>query len=197
MPLPTTSDNADTPSGDAQLMILVAMGDRAAFERLYHRFSRPLFTLAQSVLRSTAAAEDVRQEVFQEIWKRAAEYRVSLGSPFSWIMTITRHKAIDRLRLEMRRIRHVENLSLEFSRTQAPPQLSAERCVIAQETGTVVRGAVGSLPSDEREAIELAYFEGLSGTEMAQRLHLPLGTVKARVRRGLRHLQRPLTILRG
>lgn len=182
-----------TPSEDMHLMRLVADGDRAAFDRLYARFSRPLLNLARSILRSTTAAEDIRQNVFQEIWKRAGEYRASLGTPFSWIMTIARHKAIDRLRFEVRQVRQNAEYEAEFEETQARAQRGTDWCVLANEAGTAVRGAVHLLSSCERQAIELAYFEGLSSGEMSRRLQIPVGTIKGRVRRGLLHLRRSLT----
>jgi len=181
-----------SPSEDVRLMVLVAGQDNAAFAQLYARFSGPLLNLARSILRSPPAAEDVCQEVFQEIWKRAGEYRASLGTPFSWIMTIARHKAIDRLRFEVRQLRQNADYEAEFNRDELAEERGADRRAMANEAAAAVRGAIEALSAYEREAITLVYFEGLSSGEMSRRLQLPLGTVKGRVRRGLRHLHRVL-----
>jgi RNA polymerase sigma-70 factor (ECF subfamily) len=174
----------------------VASRDANAFRRVYARFSGPLLALAMSIVRSRAAAEDIQQEVFHEIWKRAHEYRASLGSPFSWIMTIARHKAIDRLRQEMRRVRHIADFEALDGPTLSLPA-GGEDALMADELAAEIRAAVSGLMASEREAIELAYYEGLTCAGIAARLNLPLGTVKARVRRGLQHLQRPLRGVRA
>jgi RNA polymerase sigma-70 factor (ECF subfamily) len=177
-------------------MVSIASGDPIAFARFYTRFSVPLLNLARNIVRSPAAAEDVRQEAFQEIWNRAAEYRASLGSPFSWIMTIARHKAIDRLRAEVRRLRQIAEYDAEISPLVASEERGADFRALAEEAGDAVRGALSQLSALEREAVECAYFEGLSSGEMSQRLHIPVGTIKSRLRRALRHLQRPLADFR-
>jgi RNA polymerase sigma-70 factor (ECF subfamily) len=179
-------------SDEAQLMARIARGSAADFDRLYIRFSGPLLRLACDILRCRAAAEDVRQEVFHEIWKRAGEYRASLGTPFSWIMTVTRHKAIDRLRSEVRQLRHVAEYEAELDPGERSEESAADRRVMAAEAGTAVRGALEALTPAEREAVELSYFEGLSAHEISRRLQLPLGTVRGRVRRALRRLRRRL-----
>ena len=184
------------PSEDVHLMLLVARGDAAAFARLHARFAPPLLNLAQSILRSPAAADDVRQDVFEEIWRRAGEYRASLGTPFSWVMTIARHKAIDRLRAEVRHLRRTLEYERELTGTGVPCERGASQYVCAAETGHAVHGAVDLLSERERQAIELLYFDGLSCTEIARKLNLPLSTIKARVRRALRHLRRPLAAWR-
>ncbi|HUR60234.1 MAG TPA: sigma-70 family RNA polymerase sigma factor [Opitutaceae bacterium] len=193
-------DDADLMSAiacdDVRLMDQVASRDADAFGRVYARFSGPLLALAISILRSRPAAEDIQQEVFHEIWKRAHEYRASLGSAFSWIMTITRHKAIDRLRQEMRRVRHIADFEALDGPTLSVPA-GGEDALMADELAAEIRAAVSGLMAGEREAIELAYYEGLTCAGIAARLNLPLGTVKARVRRGLQRLQRPLRGVRA
>jgi RNA polymerase sigma-70 factor (ECF subfamily) len=176
-------------SDDVQLMISIASGNAAAFERLYARLAVPLVNLVRSIVRCPRAAEDIRQEVFREIWHRAGEYRASLGSPFSWIMTIARNRAIDRLRSDLRQLRHTADYEAEFDRAESLRDLGADSCAMAAEASAAVRGAVERLQPPEREAVELAYFEGLSTGEIAQRLHAPLATVRGRVRRALRHLE--------
>jgi RNA polymerase sigma-70 factor, ECF subfamily len=183
------------PSDDIRLMVLVAGRDGEALALICARFSRPLFSLAMSIVRSHAAAEDIQQDVFNEIWKRAPEYRASLGTPFSWIMTMTRHKAIDRLRLEIRRARQIVELeALDYSAEPVPR--ADDKAILERERRVEVRAAVDGLAILERQAVELAYYDGLTCAEIAGRLYLPLGTVKARVRRGLRHLQHPLRLAR-
>ena len=177
-------------SDDVRLMSLVADRDPVAFAALHERFARPLFSHVFSIVRSHAAAQDVQQDVFEEIWERAGEFRASLGSPFSWIMTIARHKAIDRLRLEMRRLRQ----NTDFAALDSDPvtEIGGYETVNGAENAIRVRAAVAGLSVREREAIELSYYEGLTSVQIAGQLHEPLGTVKARVRRGLIHLRRRL-----
>lgn len=178
-------------------MVAAARGDTVAFARLHARFAVPLLNLARSIVRSSFAAEDVRQEVFEEVWKRAGEYRASLGTPFSWIMTMARHKAIDRLRWEVRQIRHIGDYEAEFSLRVAAEEHGADCRAMADEKSDAVRGALGRLSAVEREVIELAFYEGLSSGEMSRRLHVPVGTIKGRLNRALRRLQRPLAAYRA
>lgn len=177
-------------------MLSVAGGDAAAFARLHARFALPLLNLARSIVRSVPTAEDIQQEVFREVWHRAGEYRASLGTPFSWIMTIARHKAIDRLRVEVRQIRQNADYEAETGPLAPTEERGGDWRAMAVEAGEAVRRALSQLSVLEREAVELAYFEGLSSGEMSRRLRIPLGTAKGRLRRALRHLQRPLAGLR-
>jgi RNA polymerase sigma-70 factor (ECF subfamily) len=180
---------------DATLLHHVARRDEAAFAALYDRFSRPVFSLIVRVLRSRAEAEEVLQEAFWQIWERAPDYREDLGSAFCWVVTIARRKAIDRLRANSRQLQRIEEA--QGLRTDddfvAPAGLES---LATDERGTAVRQALAKLNAEERRAIALAFFDGLTHEEIAAALRAPVGTVKARIRRGLLKLKPTLARLR-
>ncbi|MDP3071251.1 MAG: sigma-70 family RNA polymerase sigma factor [Opitutaceae bacterium] len=181
------------PAEDVDLLLRVGQCDTIAFERLYDRFSSPMFSLVLRMVGSRAQAEDILQEVFLLIWIRARDYRQQLGSPFAWIATIMRHKAIDWLRAQGPRFRY-----LDTAPDQPAPHfasLTGEDRLIATERNREVRSAIAALGVGEHRAIELAFFDGLTHAEIAAALHLPVGTVKARIRRGLLKLRLQLTPL--
>lgn len=182
---------------DATLLRAVAERDEAAFGELYDRLSRPVFSLVVRVLRSRAEAEEVMQEAFWQVWERAPDFREELGSPFSWIVTIARRKAIDRLRANARHLRRIEEAQgLRDSDEDfvAPAALEA---LASDERGDAVRAALGKLNLEERRAIALAFFDGLTHEEIATALRTPVGTIKARIRRGLLKLKPALARLHG
>src|SRR5205085_454187 len=148
------------------LLLAVAQRDEAAFAALYDRMSRPVFSLIVRVVRSRAEAEEVLQESFWQVWERAASYRPELGTPFCWIVTIARRKAIDRLRANSRHLQRIEEA--QGSRVDddfaSPAGLEA---LTVDERGTAVRTALGKLGPDERRAIALAFFDGLTHAEIA------------------------------
>lgn len=165
----------------------VGRGDQACFEQLYDRFSGVLFTTAYRVLNDQEAAEDVLQDVFVQIWDKAPTYDPARGKPLSWAVTLTRNKAIDRLRSAQRRYRLQEELQEEgFGREE--PVLSLDE-VDSAEKSQIVRNAVMRLTKEQRQAIELAFFSGLTQSQIAEELNQPLGTVKARIRRGMMRLK--------
>lgn len=180
---------------DAILLQAVARRDEAAFAELYDRMSRPVFSLIVRVLRSRAEAEEVLQEAFWQIWERAPDYRVELGSAFCWIVTIARRKAIDRLRANARHLQRIEeaqNLRNDDD-VVAPAGLES---LAADERGTAVRTALAKLSPEERRAIALAFFDGLTHDEIAGVLRAPVGTIKARIRRGMLKLKPALAQVR-
>jgi RNA polymerase sigma-70 factor, ECF subfamily len=172
-------------------MARVAQRDKAAFGQLYDQYSGILFSIAVRVLRDEKDAEDVIQEVFVQIWNKAASYDATAGKPLNWFITITRHRSIDRLRALQRRFEYIHELteSLEAEATDAGTWSSE---VEAGERSIVVRGALQNLPAEQREAIEFAFFGGLTHEQIAARLHQPLGTIKARIRRGMLKLRESL-----
>ncbi len=180
---------------DATLLQAVARRDEAAFAELYDRLSRPVFSLIVRVLRSRAEAEEVLQEAFWQVWERARDYRVELGSPFCWVVTIARRKAIDRLRANARHLRRIEEA--QGLRTEEDSTAPAGLDVLAaDERGTAVRAALAKINLEERRAIALAFFDGLTHDEIARALDQPVGTIKARIRRGLLKLKPVLARLR-
>ena len=178
-------------SMEAGLLANVAKGDTEAFGQLYDRFAHVLFSLAVRILRDTAAAEDVVQEVFLQIWEKASAYDPQLGRPLTWAVTLARNRAIDRLRASQCRQRLLDATAEEQAATKVvgdPP----ENWVLREETARMVRGALAKLAPEQRQAIELAFFGGMSQTEIAAAMHTPLGTIKARIRRGMLELRESL-----
>ena len=170
---------------DAELLARVASGDRDAFAALYDRFSKPLFSFALRIVGNPADAEDVLQEVFVQLWEKAGQFDPSQGKPFTWSVTMTRNKAIDRLRSSQRRNRLVEEATLADPASDVVETGKA----IGTDEATRIRTAVNTLPADQRQAIEMAFFGGLTHHQIAEKIREPLGTIKARIRRGMLKLR--------
>ena len=177
---------------EADLLRRVAASDESAFGQLYDRLAPILFQLAFRILQDAALSEDVVQDAFLQIWDKAGQYDSQLGKPLSWAATLTRHKAIDRLRAGERRRRFTEEAGQDQQALQED-SIAPDGPTHAQETAQTVRSAMGGLPAEQRLAIELAFFDGLTQSQIAERLQLPLGTVKARIRRGMLQLRDALT----
>lgn len=172
-----------------ELLSRIGQKDRASFEQLYERFSGVLFSTALRVLNDQTAAEDVLQEVFVQIWEKAPLYDSARGKPLTWAVTLTRNKAIDRLRALQRRHRLRDEVEREHSIQEQAPDKSSADAVELDEKNRIVRDAVLQLSPAQRHAIELAFFSGLTQLEIAEKLDEPLGTVKARIRRGMMRLR--------
>ena len=183
------SDPAQQLEAEIALLRRVAQGERRAFEELYDRFSGVLFSTAYRVLNNREAAEDVLQDVFIQIWEKASLYDPTRGKPMTWAVTLTRNKAIDRLRSTQRRNRLQDDVEREAETFEQFDDRSSFDAVASGETSKLVREAIRKLSKDQREAIELAFFSSLTQTEIAERLGEPLGTVKARIRRGMMKLR--------
>jgi RNA polymerase sigma-70 factor (ECF subfamily) len=181
------------PSDEPTALIArIAQGDREAFGRFYDVFAGTAFALIRRVLKEPAASEEVLQDVFLEIWREAAQYDPRRGSPAAWIITKARTRAIDKLRSMRRRDRtFVAPVDEAVARQNDP---AAQDPGVAAEERDVVRSALAQLSSSQRRVIELAFFEGLTQTEIAARLGEPLGTVKTRARSGLERLR---SVLKG
>ena len=178
---------------EIELLRRIGEGNRDAFSQLYDRFNGVLFATAYRVLNNQQAAEDVLQDVFVQIWEKAALYDPTRGKPLTWAITLTRNKAIDRLRSVQRRNRLGDELEREAETFEQFDDKSSVDVVESAEKGKLVRQAIGKLSKEQREAIELAFFSGLTQTEIAERLGEPLGTVKARIRRGMMKLKDLIT----
>ena len=188
------SDTAEQLDAEIELLRRVAQGDRRGFEELYDRFSGVLFSTAYRVLNNQEAVEDVVQDVFVQIWEKAPLYDPARGKPMTWAITLTRNKAIDRLRATVRRNRLSEDMQRESQTQNQFDDRSSFDAASTGDTNKLVHEAMQKLSKDQREAIELAFFSSLTQPEIAERLNEPLGTVKARIRRGmmrLRDLLRP------
>jgi RNA polymerase sigma-70 factor (ECF subfamily) len=177
---------ADLPDNPIVLLQQMAGGDREAFRRLYDRYASLVFTFALRLLSSRSDAEDLLQEVFLQVWRQAQSYSPERGSPEAWLITMTRSRAIDKLRAHRRR--EMSPLaSDEPSRVEGGTPM--ESPTQASEAKLMVQGVLVKLPEMQRIVLELAYFDGLTQSEIAARLGEPLGTVKTRMRAGLERLR--------
>jgi len=190
---------------DAGLLARVSGGDEAAFARLYDRHADALFGTAVRLLGDREAAADVTQEVFLAVWQRAGQFDPGAGSPFGWLAGIARNRAIDRLRSEARRPRAIRVWQdaggpadaddlLEWASRRGPgaSQPDADDPVEVANRGwlrALVRTTLAEMPHDERTVVVMAYDQALSQSEIADRLGLPIGTVKSRTRRALARLR--------
>lgn len=175
---------------DTDLMIRIADGDADSFAELHKTLAGPVFSTAYRVLNNAIEAEEVAQDVFVQIWDKATTYEPKKGKPITWATTMARNRAIDRIRANRRRFRLRDDFKVEMDAT-APVRRAADASETARKTddARVVRNAVANLTKDQREAIQLVYFDGLTQKEAAARLDQPLGTVKARIRRGIHRLR--------
>ncbi len=183
----TTLDSS--PLQDTELFRRAAIGDHSSLNELYRRYSGVLLATAFRVLNNARDAEEVVQEAFVQIWEKASVYDVRRGKPLTWAMTLTRNKAIDRLRRLQRRRRLHDEIEEEAKIWDRMTEIDSSDEASAHETQAMVRSAVIQLSDDQRKAIELAFFGGLTQQEIAQQLRQPLGTVKARIRRGMMKLR--------
>lgn len=175
---------------DTTLVTRVADGDARAFEALYDRYRAPAFGLALRLTGRAGIAEEVTQDAFLNLWRRASRYDPSRGSLGTWLLTFVRHRAIDALRSGARRERNVD-LGSVAEHLEAPQRTDDQ--VARHEDSCTARRLMGELPSAQREVIELAYFGGLTQGEIAAEVGVPLGTVKGRSRLALEKLRRSVT----
>jgi RNA polymerase sigma-70 factor (ECF subfamily) len=174
----------------ADLIRGVADGDQQALAALYDATSRTIYGLLLRILADASAAEEVLLDVYTQVWHQAASYTRERGTPFAWLTTIARSRAIDRLRRGRQERQRTE--PLDTAAQFAVVGASAEDDAQASEMRAVVRGALDSLAPEQREVIELAYYGGMSHSEIAAARNLPLGTVKTRTRLGMIRLREML-----
>jgi RNA polymerase sigma-70 factor, ECF subfamily len=174
------SSGSDMNAAPRDLVRRLAAQDQSALAEFYDRFASLVNALALRILRDSSDAEDVVQEVFLQAWRQADRFDASRGSPEAWLCTIARTRAIDRLRRRAARREEPEE--------SAPPPSGAPR----NEEALAVRKAIDGLSDDQRRALELAYYEGLTQTEIATRLGEPLGTIKTRIRTAMIRLREAL-----
>ena len=171
------------PLSDEALLALISTpeGDLALAE-LYDRYGRVAYGLAFRVLRDSALAEDAVQEAFLTVWRSAGTFAADRGKPRTWILTLVHRRAVDLVRREQRR------RGPELDEEQEAAGSTAEEEAILRHRRRAVQGALRQLPADQREALELAYYGGLTQSELAEQLRVPLGTIKSRMFAGLRRL---------
>ena len=180
--LPEPAEGYEVPDDapDGELLVRVAERDRVAFEAIYHRYVRSVYGLALRRLRDRQRAEDAVQETFTAVWRSAASYKPERGPAAPWLYAIARNAIVDRLRARTDPVSEAPDLpSLEPG-----PADRAEASFVSWR----VHRALEELPDKEREVLELAYWSGLSQSEVAEYLHIPLGTVKTRTRSALARL---------
>jgi RNA polymerase sigma-70 factor (ECF subfamily) len=194
MAVPARLESFAQPDGplDSELMERISKGDTLAFAEFYDRYSALLFSIAAKVVGDLQEAEEVLQDAARLVWERAPLYNPALGRPLSWAVVITRNKAIDRLRTLQRESDAIAKITaqaaaefLAHGRKPSGESIRSEKCDILRYTLT-------SLPAEQRTAIELAFFTGLSQSQIAAQLGQPLGTIKARIRRGMLSMRNAL-----
>jgi RNA polymerase sigma-70 factor, ECF subfamily len=182
----------DTGSGDArarenaELIRRMAGGDGDALAELYDRLSRPLYSTARHILNDASEAQDVVHDVFLALWQSAGSFDAGRGAVFSWAVTLTRNRSIDRLRTRTNRARLLGgSIPDDLGYGSEAGFLGTHDWAELGERADAVRSAVDALPPEQKCALELAFFSGLTQREIAEKLNEPIGTIKARIRRGL------------
>jgi len=170
---------------DVLLLKAIATRDEAALAQLYDRYDRILFGLLMRILNNREEAEDVLQETFLQVWRKAADFDENRGRPFTWLVTLARSRGIDRLRTLASRERVAEAGAREVSEEVSDAATDA----LKSEQRGLVSDALAKLPDEQKRPIMLAYFDGLTQSEIATRLGAPLGTVKTRMRTGMIRLR--------
>jgi RNA polymerase sigma-70 factor (ECF subfamily) len=174
----------------ARLIALTAQGDQTALATFYDRTSPQVFGLIYKILNNREAAEEVTLDVYTQVWRQAHTYDRTRGAPGAWLMTLARTRAIDRFRAGA--TEHWRLESLEAAELFASEEATPEQDVEGQERRRYVQQALAVLTTEQRQAVALAYFYGLSQSEIAEKLQVPLGTVKTRIRLGMIKLREAL-----
>jgi RNA polymerase sigma-70 factor, ECF subfamily len=175
---------------DEELMQLVRQGDPRAFELVYDRHGGAAFSLAYRMVGDRAAAEDITQEAFLSMWRSRVRYQPERGSVRTWVLGIVHHRAIDGLRRNLVHQRRRASAEGIEERHEAAERTEVEAA--RREEARSVRAAMDTLPEQQLQVIELAYFGGFTHTQIAEMLEMPVGTVKGRMRLGLEKLRRQL-----
>ena len=177
---------------DQELLGRIADGEKDALEAIYERYSSAVFSLARYMLRSEAVAEEATQDVFLNVWLKAASYNASRGQPKTWIMSVAHHKIIDLIRSRRRAAAAADPNEYETLDLLPSGNIGTAEAVERNLDAERVRLALDKLPAAQQEVITLAYYGGFSQSEIAARLGQPLGTVKTRARLALRKLREEL-----
>ena len=184
-------DRQRAEESQAELLRRIAAQDQQALADFYDQMAGVLFSTAVRILGDAHEAEEVIQDVFVQIWYKAATFDVALGAPFHWTLSITRNRCIDRLRTRQRRSSLLEDL-VEVAAIDPTPSMPFAQKGLSADEIAAVRSAVEGLPSEQRQAIAMAFFGGMTHMEIAKALNEPLGTTKARIRRGMLKLREDL-----
>lgn len=179
-----------TALDDGDLLARIAGGDTYALEQLYDRYSGLLIALARRVLHDTSDAEEILQEVFLQVWNQAGRYDRSRSSVSTWLVLITRSRAIDRLRSRQVKDRTLTALKQEKPSTHTSPE--GGRNVLLDQRRQRIRAELAELPPEQREVLELAFFKGMTQSEISSSTGIPLGTVKTRTLLAMKKLRKAL-----
>jgi len=190
--LSTNEPMQDPAAEHRRLAAALARGDKEALARLYDLLAKPLYSLALRITNDSAEAQDIIQDVFLQLWNKAVDYEPARGSYFSWAATLTRNRALDRVRMRTRRAEIVQASASDIL-PASNDDLDSGDSLWLREKASAVRAALTALPPEQKGAIELAFFRGLTQQQIAETLGEPLGTVKARIRRGLLRLRDQLS----
>ena len=183
--------DSDEPD-DLQLLQRIAAKDKDALNTLYNRYMTPVYSLSLHMLKQPPLAEEVTQDVFLNIWLKADSFNASRGNPRSWIMSVTHHRVVDVIRARRRTYTMTDPEGYETLERLPSSGPSVESQVTQSLDRERIVRALATLPDNQREVIELAYFEGYSQSEMAEKLSQPLGTIKTRVRLAMQKLRMSL-----
>jgi RNA polymerase sigma-70 factor (ECF subfamily) len=173
---------------DEQLMVMIQQRDPAGLELLYDRHASIVKSLGMKVVHNEAEAEDLLQEIFMEIWNRAASYDPVKGKPLGWIVTLARRRAIDRLRKCQSHCRAEDRLRDEVEQQPGAWTTDPEEDFVMADIRDNLLKLIATLPTAQQQAIELAFYQGMSQREIAAHTGIPLGTVKTRIELGLKKL---------
>ncbi len=194
MPLPVSrrrEDHAVVRDVDDELIDRLKHGDLAALDELYTRYARPVYSLALRILGNAADAEEVTQDVFERVWRHARSFDRGRGQFGAWLLGVTHHVAVDALRKRQRRPQLIRTAPNDDP-LDGPMDDDVSERTMRNLQAEQIRRALRSLPAPQQQAIELAYFNGMSHLEIAAALGDPLGTIKARIRRGMQRLRQAL-----
>jgi RNA polymerase sigma-70 factor, ECF subfamily len=176
---------------DLRLLMRVQHRDESALSELYDRYASLLYTMVLKVVKTTDEAEDLLQEIFLQIWNKASTFAHEKGSAYTWIVTIAKRKAIDRLRSKefVNRGSSLDDNDAAFVIPDAAYAANPLAVTMSNEYETLMRNGLATLSDDQRTIIELSYYDGFTQDQISQQLHVPLGTVKTRMRQGLMKLR--------
>ena len=182
----------DLQPDDVSLIVLIAQAQKDALNQLYDRYNRLVFSVAFAIVGDRAIAEEITLDVFVQVWQRAGTYRSELAKVRTWLIAITRHHAIDILRMQKSRPEANAVKWDEISSHNGPPAHGLEDGLQLSMQREKVREALSQLPAEQRETLVLAYFKGYTQSQIAEALKQPLGTIKTRVRLAMQKLRKLL-----
>jgi RNA polymerase sigma-70 factor (ECF subfamily) len=182
------SEDHSIEGQQAQLLRRIAAHESSALAEFYDQTAASLFSFAMRMLNDSHDAEEVIQDVFVQIWNKAPSFDPAIGLAFNWAMSIVRNRCVDRLRSRQRRAKVIVEVE-DPAEVQVAAEASTSGTAPAQDEIKAVRTALQTLPKDQKQAIEMAFLKGLSHHEIAAALNEPLGTIKARIRRGMLKLR--------